>query len=217
MTEQPRKRAKLSPDVGAIVPVREAVNRELAKSARSVEDAALEVAGVLYDFVAHIGEWDTKEVAEQDLAPFSLQAALVASIIKPPLNFQRKFLATFRAQAGDSPPDLELDNFPEIYRAVADAMVPDDDSKQWKRTMALERHVRLGFRKHVRACGEFSEFLDRASICVAALPVLEILSDGPDDAKVVDELLWEFVSEAVVCASEEICRIYKRGEEQRVD
>jgi|SRR6056297_89099 len=217
MTEQPRKRAKLSPNVGAIVSVQQAVDRELAKGARCVEDAALEVASVLFDFAVHIGEWSTKELAEEDLEPFTLKAALVASIVKPPLNFQRKFLATFRKETGNSPPALELENFPEIYRAVADAMVPDDDEKQWARTRALERHIRLGFRKHVRACDEFPEFLERVSICVAAISVLESLADGPGDAEVVDELLWEFVSEAVVCASEEICRIYKAGRAERVD
>ena len=208
---QPRKRAKLNSETSAFEAVRSAVNTELAKGARSVEDAAEEVASVLFDFVAHIGEWETKEVAERDLPEKSLQAALVASIVKPPLNFQRKFLSTFRAQTAQGELELELDSFPELYRAVADAMVPDEDEKQWARTRALERHIQLGFRKHVRACDDFPKFLERASICVAAIPVLDSLAKSPEEDKIVDELLWEFMSEAVTCAMEEICDIYKRG------
>ena len=194
--------------ISAIDAVIKSVDAELAKGARSVDDAAQEVADVLYDIVPFVGDGQGKDAFCESLESGTLRRALVECVIKTPLNFKRKFLATFRELHAGRFPELSAESFPELYRAVADAMVPDNNKKQLERTNALERHVRTAFQKHLCDSAMMPAFLERVSIASAAVPVLESLADMPDDAELVRDLFWEFMSEVVYSATEEIARIY---------
>ena len=197
-----RKRSKFSKNITQTQP---AVLDALEQVIHEGEITNVAVAG---DFIAeHIGtrartyvsRWSEKPELDAELEHGTIQAAIAASFVQPFRTFKRYFMRTFRNKCKEQNPRTIWDFKDTIENSL---------SGKNKNPRALRRSVREAFEQHVVYHEHFEDFLEQATICVAAIVALEGLCDPEWDAEKTHALVEYLFSGAEESASLALFSVY---------